>query len=530
MQELTEQFSKLKTWLTQHKEKVGKMNGGIKTFVSETQSSFQGEAGDGMRACMTDVFTPLYAQFEVTEHTLNRAVDTISQKAESYFGGSGIVDSDYLDEWLNQVERIVRDFDHMSDDIDSRVQNINDLISVQTINRDPFQEPLYTVKRHVAEIKSHMTEFEAEANRLVSEVNMEVSKLTSMLKDVSRLNNDMRAYKSGSFKFNTLSMQKSNTSVYPLTMDDLNTSEVDYVKNLEKQFGFSEEEALLMLGVYRGLKNKYPSESEKDIGRRFSRLMSQSTYGGGQWDLLAGSGNLREEMESMGFPKEECQFLEDTIHMNYRGTSDEKGAMESNTQEQIERLRSRYPGMSNQEIADMYRKRFHDKNDFAHQMIVTAVDLQYPFGPDSNPAGTSGYIGDIRGVWATKEQKNKGMDNPDYKADLDGYNIAVDQRTDSNKSFLDVSNDYYKRIDPDTQVKGHGKTRATEFLYHKGYEDERKYGAFGNYKKSYEDFVNQGIGRVEWEINRNGYKENWGETGESKKFMDAIKNHQNDYR
>lgn len=37
-------------------------------------------------------------------------------------------------------------------------------------------------------------------------------------------------------------------------MADLNESEVEHVQNLEKQFGFSEEEALLMLGVYRGLK------------------------------------------------------------------------------------------------------------------------------------------------------------------------------------------------------------------------------------------------------------------------------------
>lgn len=46
----------------------------------------------------------------------------------------------------------------------------------------------------------------------------------------------------------------------------------------------------------------------------------------------------------------------------------------------------------------MYRAQFHDKNDFVDQMIVTAVDLQYPLGPDSNLAGTSEYIGDIRGV------------------------------------------------------------------------------------------------------------------------------------
>lgn len=110
------------------------------------------------------------------------------------------------------------------------------------------------------------------------------------------------------------------------------------------------------------------------------------------------------------------------------------------------------------------------------------------------------------------------MDNPDYKSDLDGYNIAVDQRTNSNKSFLDISNDYYNRINPGKQEKSHERTRATEFLYHKGYEDERKYGPFGNYNKSYEDFVNQGVGRVEWEINRNGYKENWGETDEIKKI------------
>lgn len=108
------------------------------------------------------------------------------------------------------------------------------------------------------------------------------------------------------------------------------------------------------------------------------------------------------------FPKADVQFLEDTILINYRGTSDDEKQMLPNTKEQIERLKSRYPGMSNKEIADMYRTRFYDKNDFAHQMVVTAVDLNYVFGLDSNPAGISGYIGDIREYGILGNKKIKG--------------------------------------------------------------------------------------------------------------------------
>lgn len=51
-----------------------------------------------MRACVTDIFTPLHQQFEVTEQTLAQSIDTIKNKAESYFSTNGIIDDAYLDE------------------------------------------------------------------------------------------------------------------------------------------------------------------------------------------------------------------------------------------------------------------------------------------------------------------------------------------------------------------------------------------------------------------------------------------------
>lgn len=76
---------------------------------------------------------------------------------------------------------------------------------------------------------------------------------------------------------------------------------------------------------------------------------------------------------------------------------------------------------------------------------------------------------------------------------------------------------------------GTTKTRASEFLYHKGYESERKYGPFGNYNKKYEEYVGQGIERVEWEINLNLMKEDWLQTEEDRRFIEALRNNQSNY-
>lgn len=57
------------------------MNTGVQTFTAESTSTFVGEAGDGMRACMTDIFTPLNQQFITTEQVINQSIDTITQHA-----------------------------------------------------------------------------------------------------------------------------------------------------------------------------------------------------------------------------------------------------------------------------------------------------------------------------------------------------------------------------------------------------------------------------------------------------------------
>lgn len=110
--------------------------------------------------------------------------------------------------WM-RGERTVRDFDYVSNDIDVQVGSINDLISVSKINREPLHEPLYVMKRNAAEIKSQMKDFEAEATNLTNQVSTEVSKLTSMWKEVLHFNDDMSTCKSGSFKFSTLSIEKT---------------------------------------------------------------------------------------------------------------------------------------------------------------------------------------------------------------------------------------------------------------------------------------------------------------------------------
>lgn len=537
VQELTEQFTKLKTWLADNKEKVVKMNTGITTFVSETEATFQGEAGDGMRSCMTDMFTPLYQQFEVTEQTLTHTVDTITKKAEGYFGSGGIVDDTYLDEWLNNVERVVRDFDYMSDDIDAQVRNINDLISVQTVNRDPFLEPLHTMKRHVAEVKSHMAEFEAEASDFVSQVNIEVSKLTSMLKEVSRVNNDMRTYKSGSFKFSQLSMRR------------MSEKEQQFLENLQKQYGFDEKTALIMLDAFRKSREYVDfmnassgSTSQPDEATYtlfFTRLMSSVVYPGLSWTALGGGTglNFTDTMKAMGMSEEDTLHLKSMLILQYRSGSDYPiSPSDPKIEESLNYLRNHgYFSESNGQLYNQFcgaNGSFFDKNDFGHQMIVTAIGINNMGGyggADSHLANISGWLGDTNGAAiGPLSFGSKSMNNGDYKADLDGYNLATDQLADRNKNFLDVTNAYYDRIDPLKQGFD-TKTRASEFLYHKGYENERSWGPFGNYRKSYAEMCQQGLKQIDEEYKENIFKKDSYQTDEYKKFIESLEKKSNDY-
>lgn len=123
----------------------------------------------------------------------------------------------------------------------------------------------------------------------------------------------------------------------------------------------------------------------------------------------------------------------------------------------------------------------------------------------------------------------KSMSNSDYCADLDGYNIASDQMGNKNKNFMDITNDYYDRVDQDKQGFS-AKTRASEFLYHKGWHNETEKGIFNqNFNKSYEEMCQQGLEEVEYEYKRNQYKENAEETNEYKNFMKSLKGKFNTY-
>lgn len=65
-------------------------------------------------------------------------------------------------------------------------------------------------------------------------------------------------------------------------------------------------------------------------------------------------------------------------------------------------------------------------------------------GKDSDEANISSWLGDTNGAAVKIPIKTflfgeKGMDNPDYKADLDGYNLATDQQANNNKTFIDIT-------------------------------------------------------------------------------------------
>lgn len=207
--EITEELIKLKTWLGEHKVKVTTMNQGVETFISESNATFVGQAGDGMRACMKDIFTPLNQQFEVAEQTVTQSIDKIKQHAQSEFGESGIVSETYLDEWSSEMRRIVQQYDDVCGNIDSEFRKVSDLISVSPINRDGFLETEHNTMRYITQLKDKMHEFEAMANAEVARANDEVNKLILMTNDVNTFKGDMATYKAGSFTFKTLNKMTS---------------------------------------------------------------------------------------------------------------------------------------------------------------------------------------------------------------------------------------------------------------------------------------------------------------------------------
>lgn len=202
--EITDELTKLKTWLSEHKVKATTMNQGVETFVSDSMTTFVGEAGDGMRACMKDIFTPLNQQFEVTEQTVTQSIDKITQHAQNEFGGSGIVSEEYLDKWSSDMRRIVQQYNGACNEIDGEFSKVSDLISTRQIDRDGFLETERNTVRYITQLKDKMHEFEAMANAEVTRVNDEVNKLLSMANEASSFSGDMASYKAGNFKFSAL--------------------------------------------------------------------------------------------------------------------------------------------------------------------------------------------------------------------------------------------------------------------------------------------------------------------------------------
>ncbi|MFD1899203.1 hypothetical protein GQR36_01995 [Enterococcus termitis] len=273
------------------------------------------------------------------------------------------------------------------------------------------------------------------------------------------------------------------------------TSEQKLLRNLETQFGFSNEESQLLMDIYQKLKNEYGADKANKL---FWQLLASPVYTGnlkdwGMWSYTGGlNSDWRTSLGKLGLTKEELNALENMIWNQYNLCSGIYKNPKQYYNSFVANQNVDWNKLSvneQQKYIDLFNQ-FNNKVDFSHMAAIIASYMNNAILEDSlgesiglfNGVGglnnNSGYIGDIAGVPGAKPS----LGNDDYRADLDSVNIF--NRISESTNSLEAMNQYFNQLT-------NGKTnRAEEFVTNIGNGSYNE--GIAILQQQYNDFINGG--------------------------------------
>ena len=292
--------------------------------------------------------------------------------------------------------------------------------------------------------------------------------------------------KTGTFKLpKDMSMftQLSAKAVKAAKELTLSKEEREAFKNMmETQYGFSAEEANIMLDVYVGLVKEYDGDKDKANQQFFiymaSFVYTQDTTGAVMWGHTGGlmkADEVEKKLKDLGLSSKKITTLE----MAVLNQSTVTGLSGTTNEERLKELAKIYKkDLSKdhdrkrlQELLDQYG----DKTDFAHTSATLSAYYKDNGLADDvfNEDANAGYYGDLT------LPGNISMNNGDYHADLDAINLY--NQLKGGKNLVTGMNNYFNKVETDDSY------RAEQFVTNIGDGDYDK--GMKILKGQYEQYV-----------------------------------------
>lgn len=512
VQTQTEQIKSYAKTYSQALESVSTATQGIQLAVG-----MSGEGMDAIKSYLSSVYPALCKAAILHSEAVVQANE---QYVEAYISqcGSEDLDSEELQEQINEADKLIQEFQSSKDSYTQAKQNLSD--DKDKLMGMIFQAAITIMDAGITRNQAKKAKIEEKLQKFLAFCDQSTSYFDGLSDTRNLLSKGMQALgvngngSIGPGSWNGKGFSLKDTS----WMKDVNkrwndrhqTSEQKFVRNLKEQYGFDDETAQIILKMKENIDKNYPNLSQRERDYILNRLLGGLVYGdmssdglkdtlkkllnGSMWANTAGVGitdssgdalSIEDQLKKLlGLSDSDYDLLRYKVRIQNLISSsptslnwdDLKDSQKSEFKETIQQVLGY--NLTMEEFEKLWREQFNnmkDKGDFAHQSITQATILNPGIpaaagnGGRENANRLSGWKGDA--TKAAEATPSLGPD--DYKADLDSENITY--LMNKNKwSYMDTMNYYHNHLRS-------GQSRAEIFTEHTAYS-EVKNTIFNNLK------------------------------------------------
>ncbi|WP_429949010.1 hypothetical protein IGJ55_002456 [Enterococcus sp. AZ170] len=494
VQTQTEQIKSYAKTYSQALESVSTATQGIQLAVG-----MSGEGMDAIKSYLSSVYPALCKAAILHSEAVVQANE---QYVEAYISqcGSEDLDSEELQEQINEADKLIQGFQSSKDSYTQAKQNLSD--DKDKLMGMIFQAAITIMDAGITRNQAKKAKIEGKLQKFLAFCDQSTSYFDGLSDTGNLLSKGMQALgvngngSIGPGSWNGKGFSLKDTS----WMKDVNkrwndrhqTSEQKFVRNLKEQYGFDDETAQIILKMKENIDKNYPNLSQRERDYILNRLLGGLVYGEGSlkqaamWANTAGLGitdgggdalSIEDQLKKLlGLSDRDYDLLRYKVRIQNMISSSGNISFSDLNKDQRQKFKNTMGqalghDLSMEDFEKLWNNQYNQmrgKGDFAHQSITQATILNPGIpaaagnGGRENANRLSGWKGD-----ATKAAEAKPSLGPDdYKADLDSENITY--LMNKNKwSYMDAMNYYHNRLRS-------GQSRAQIFTEHTSYNEVKK--------------------------------------------------------
>lgn len=449
-----------------------------------------GKAYDSAKDYFQSVLYPLAQGGILLSEAVEKAVKKFPEEYISQVDSGDLKQSE-LEEKIRRADRLLNQAEDIRKDINS--SKTPDITKTFQLIANSMLIGMYSAsKQKLEEQLRKLLAFNASSPSIFSEISSLQNAMNTGLAQTKTAWNEA----TGTFSIpKDLSWKNTINERWKSYQEKNMTSEQKLLRNLETQFGFSNEESQLLMDIYQKLKKEYGTDKANKL---FWQLLASPAYANTpkklvMWSYTAGlTSEWRVSLGLLGVTKEKLDALEKMLLNQYTlcaGNYENPVDYYNNIRKDTTINWNNLAENEQQRYIDLFNQ-FNNKVDFSHMAAIIASHMNNAMLEDSlgesiglfNGVGglnnNSGYIGDIAGIPGTKPS----LGNDDYRADLDSVNIF--NRISESTNSLEAMNQYFNQLT-------NGKTnRAEEFVTNIGNGSYNE--GIAILQQQYTDFINGG--------------------------------------